>query len=74
MKSPENFEELLKKDSLVILNPLENRRLILPLLANRSTNSSLQISAITDEERESDIDYFDIMRENIDTLKKELYD
>ena len=51
---PKNVE-LLKKDSLVILNPLENRRLILPLLANRSTNSSLQISAIADEERETQV-------------------
>ena len=51
---PENVE-LLKKDSLVILNPMENRRLLLPLLANRSTNSNLQISAITDDERETQV-------------------
>lgn len=51
---PKNVE-LLKKDSLVILNPLENRRLLLPLIANKSTNSNIQISAITEDERETQV-------------------
>ena len=51
---PKNLE-LLKKDSLVILKPMENKRLLLSLIANKNTNSNLQISAITDEERETQV-------------------
>jgi len=38
---PKNVE-LLKKDSLVILKPLENKRLLLSLIANKNTNSNLK--------------------------------
>lgn len=34
---------------------MENKRLLLSLIANKNTNSNLQISAITDEERETQV-------------------
>ncbi len=51
---PKNVE-LLKKDSLITLKPLENKRLLLSLISNKNTDSNLQISAITDEERETQV-------------------
>lgn len=51
---PKNVE-ILKKDSVITLKPLENRRLLLPLVANQYVNSNLQISAITEDERETQV-------------------
>ncbi|MDD3241607.1 MAG: metal ABC transporter substrate-binding protein [Bacilli bacterium] len=59
-----------------LLENYENSETVNSLIkeTNATTLTFRNLSNITDEERESDIDYFDIMRENIDTLKKELYD
>lgn len=61
---------------VILLENYENSDVVNSLITetNVKTLTFRNLSNITDEERESDVNYFDIMRDNIDTLKKELYD
>ena len=61
---------------VILLENYESSDIVNSLIKESKVNTLTfrNLSNITDEERENGIDYFNIMRENIDTLKKELYD